>query len=231
MKRIIYYLLVFVTLFALVGSVVALADEGETEITETTEATEETVTETEEANIFTRLYEAFEDNRTDVFTIASGIILFAFSFVFRKDVSVSSKAIVDGITKVLSKTDLTEVQQNAIVNGLNEMVDGYNDIKLKNTIVADRIDEFAVNMTEIVNSNAALEKKLQDTFSVIMALVDKEIAQNSTVMDVLSSVYVNNEALPKGVRDYVMLKQSENARLVQEAALIEQKEEGGVVSE
>ena len=231
MKRIIYYLLVFVTLFALVGSVVALADEGETEIAETTEATEETVTETEEANIFTRLYEAFEDNRTDVFTIASGIILFAFSFVFRKDVSVSSKAIVDGITKVLSKTDLTEVQQNAIVNGLNEMVDGYNDIKLKNTIVADRIDEFAVSMTEIVNSNAALEKKLQDTFSVIMALVDKEIAQNSTVMDVLSSVYVNNEALPKGVRDYVMLKQSENARLVQEAAIIEHKEEGGVVSE
>lgn len=231
MKRIIYYLLVFVTLFALVGSVVALADEGETEIIETTEATEETVTETEEANIFTRLYEAFEDNRTDVFTIASGIILFAFSFIFRKDVSVSSKAIVDGISKVLTKTDLTEVQQNAIVNGLNEMVDGYNDIKLKNTIVADRIDEFAISMTEIVNSNAALEKKLQDTFSVIMALVDKEIAQNSTVMDVLSSVYVNNEALPKGVRDYVMLKQSENARLVQEAALIEQKEEGGVVSE
>lgn len=231
MKRIIYYLLVFVTLFALVGSVVALADEGETEIIETTEATEETVTETEEANIFTRLYEAFEDNRTDVFTIASGIILFAFSFIFRKDVSVSSKAIVDGISKVLTKTDLTEVQQNAIVNGLNEMVDGYNDIKLKNTIVADRIDEFAISMTEIVNSNAALEKKLQDTFSVIMALVDKEIAQNSTVMDVLSSVYVNNDALPKGVRDYVMLKQSENARLVQEAALIEQKEEGGVVSE
>ena len=126
---------------------------------------------------------------------------------------------------------MTEAQQNAIVNGLNEMVDGYNDIKLKNTIVADRIDEFALSMAEIVNSNAALEKKLQDTFSVIMALVDKEIAQNSTVMDVLSSVYVNNEALPKGVRDYVMLKQSENARLVQEAALIEQKEEGGVVSE
>lgn len=224
MKRIIYYLLVFVTLFALVGSVVALADEGEAEITETTEATEETVTETEEANIFTRLYEAFQENKTNVFTIASGAILFIFSLIFRKDVTVSSKVIVDGIKNVIAKSDLTEAQQDAIVSGLNEMVDGYNDIKLKTDIVGTQ-------MEDIARSNASLEKKIEDVFSVLVSLMDKEILQNATVMDVLSSVYINNGALPKGVRDYVMLKQSENAKLVQEAAVIEHKDEGGVVSE
>jgi hypothetical protein len=224
MKRIIYYLLVFVTLFALVGSVVALADEGEAEITETTETTEETVTETEETNIFTRLYEAFQENKTNVFTIASGAILFIFSFIFRKDVTVSSKVIVDGIKNVIAKSDLTEAQQDAIVSGLNEMVDGYNDIKLKTDIVGTQ-------MQDIARSNASLEKKIEDVFNALVSLIDKEILQNATVMDVLSSVYINNGALPKGVRDYVMLKRSENARLVQEAAVIEHKDEGGVVSE
>lgn len=224
MKRIIYYLLVFVTLFALVGSVVALADEGEAEITETTEATEETVTETEEANIFTRLYEAFQENKTNVFTIASGAILFIFSLIFRKDVTVSSKVIVDGIKNVIAKSDLTEAQQDAIVSGLNEMVDGYNDIKLKTDIVGTQ-------MEDIARSNASLEKKIEDVFNVLVSLIDKEILQNATIMDVLSSVYINNEVLTKGVRDYVMLKHAENAKLVQEAAVIEHKDEGGVVSE
>lgn len=216
MKRIIYYLLVFVTLFALVGSVSAFADEGDTD----TETITEEVTETVEPTIFTRLYEAFEENKTNVFTVASGAILFIFSILFRKDVSVSSKVIVDGIAKVIAKGDLTEEQQNAIVGGLNEMVDGYNDIKLQSTIVKDRIDEFAVEMGDITK-----------TISVIIALLDKGIHQNAAIMDVLSSVYVNNNALPQGIKDFVSLKRTENAKLVHEAAVLEQKTEGGTTNE
>lgn len=216
MKRIIYYLLVFVTLFALVGSVSAFADEVDTD----TETITEEVTETVEPTIFTRLYEAFEENKTNVFTVASGAILFIFSILFRKDVSVSSKVIVDGIAKVIAKGDLTEEQQNAIVGGLNEMVDGYNDIKLQSTIVKDRIDEFAVEMGDITK-----------TISVIIALLDKGIHQNAAIMDVLSSVYVNNNALPQGIKDFVSLKRTENAKLVHEAAVLEQKTEGGTTNE
>jgi hypothetical protein len=39
-------------------------------------------------------------------------------------------------------------------------------------------------------------------------------------MDVLSSVYVNNEVLSQGVKDYVTLKRAENEKLVQEASAL-----------
>lgn len=224
MKRIIYYLLVFVTLFALVGSVSVFAEEVE-------ETTTEEVTETVEPTIFTRLYEAFEEHKSDVFTLGSGAILFLISIFLRKDMSVSSKVIVDGITKVIAKGDLTDEQQKAIVGGLNEMVDGYNDIKLQSSIVKERIDEFAEEMKQLTSSNEDLDAKLENFFNVIVALIDKEILQNATVMDVLSSVYVNNNALPKGIKDYVSLKHTENAKLVHEAAILEHKTEGGTTNE
>ena len=56
--------------------------------------------------------------------------------------------------------------------------------------------------------------------------MDKEIAQNGEVMDVLSSVYTNNKALSQGVKDYVALKRAENVKIMQEAAILVHKDEG-----
>lgn len=219
MKRFIYILLAFALMFSLLG-VTAFAEE----------PTEEAI-ETSEATIFTRLYEAYLGNKSEVFTVCGSALLFVLGIVFKKSLTAFAKQIIAGITKVLAKTDLSDEKQNAIVGGLNEMVDGYNDIKLQSTIVKDRVDAFASDMATVRESNISLEEKIDRFFNVIVALMDKEIHQNEEVMDVLSSVYSNSEALPKGIKDYVALKRSENARLVQEANQIVHSGEGGVASE
>lgn len=219
MKRFIYILLAFALMFSLLG-VTAFAEE----------PTEEAI-ETSEATIFTRLYEAYNGNKSEVFTVCGSALLFVLGMFFKKSSTASAKQIIDGITRVLAKTDLSDEKQKAIVGGLNEMVDGYNDIKLQSTIVKDRVDAFASDMARVLESNISLEEKINRFFNVILTLMDKEIHQNEELMDVLSSVYSNSEVLPKGIKDYVALKRSENARLVQEANQIVHSGEGGVASE
>ena len=223
MKRIICIFFAFVLMFTLLGTT-AFAEEPieEVAVTEETESNE---------TIFTRLYEAYLGNKSEVFTVCGSALLFVLGMFFKKSSTASAKQIVDGIARVLAKTDLSDEKQNAIVGGLNEMVDGYNDIKLQSTIVKDRVDAFASDMATVLESNISLEEKIDRFFNVIVALMDKEIHQNEEVMDVLSSVYSNSEALPKGIKDYVALKRSENARLVQEANQIVHSGEGGVASE
>lgn len=223
MKRIIYILVAFALMFALVGTT-AFAEEPSEEAVET-EAAEGKET------VFTRLYEAYIDNKGEVFTVGGSALLFILGMLFKKSSTASAKQIVDGIARVLAKTDLSDEKQNAIVGGLNEMVDGYNDMKLQSSIVKDRIDEFAASMSAFKDSNISLEAKVDHFFAVIVSLMDKEIHQNEEVMDVLSSVCSNSEVLPKGIKDYVALKRCENARLVQEANLIVHQDEGGAVNE
>lgn len=223
MKRIICIFFAFVLMFTLVG-VSAFAEEpvDEAIVTEETESNE---------TIFTRLYEAYLGNKSEVFTVGGSALLFVLGMFFKKSSTASAKQIVDGIARVLAKTDLSDEKQNAIVGGLNEMVDGYNDIKLQSTILKQRVDEFAADMSKVRDTNVSLEEKIDHFFTVMVSLMDKEILQNATVMEVLSSVCANNDDLPKGIKDFVSLKRTENAQLVHEAALIEHKDEGGVASE
>jgi hypothetical protein len=105
------------------------------------------------------------------------------------------------------------------------MVDGYNDIKKKSEAVEKTVTDFANDMRIITESNKSLEAKIDNFFDVITQLMDKEIQQNAEVMDVLASVYTNYDALPKGIKDFVSLKRTENAKLVQEATVLVHKEE------
>ena len=208
MKKILYAL-IFVICFSMIFSVTAFAEEAQTEEIPATD-----VAETEaEATLFARLYEAFTDNKTDIYTIGGSVVLFALSIILKKDLGSASRSIVDGIATVLTKTSISEKQQEQIVGGLNEMVDGYEKIK-------EQSDETALKMTEIVESNKALDAKITEAFNLIVTLMDKEILQNAAVMDVLSSVYVNNKALSQGVKDYVTLKRTEDEKLVQEASAL-----------
>lgn len=208
MKKILYFIILTLC-FSMIFSVAVSAEEAQTEDTPAAE-----VVDTEsEATFFARIYEAFINNKTDVYTIAGSVALFVLSIILKKDLGSSSRSIVDGIATVLTKTSISEKQQEKIVGGLNEMVDGYEKIK-------EQSDETALKMTEIVESNKALDAKITEAFNLIVTLIDKEILQNAEVMDVLSSVYVNNKAITQGVKDYVTLKRTENAKLVQEASAL-----------
>lgn len=193
-----------------------------------------------DVDFFTRLYEAFVSNKSEVFTLLGSGVLFVLSMILKKDLGASSAKMVDGIAKVLSKTDISDEKQNAIVGGLNQMVDGYNDIKeesaeMKATLegvcgaLKEDMHYFAEEIKGVVQSNAELETKIESLFNVVIALMDKGITQNAEVMEVLSAVYENNSALPQGIKDYVALMRTENAKVVVEAGEIIHKD--GAVNE
>lgn len=267
MKRIIYIIVTLIVAFSLFGSVVSFADEiiegGETPPSveevpeETPEAEPEVVPEVEpevdpevdptpevdpeeEPDIFTRLYEAFMGNKTELFTLLGSGVLFVLSMILKKDLGASSAKMVEGITKVLSKTDISDEKQTAIVGGLNQMVDGYNEIKTESAEMKEKLEGvcstiredmqgFADEIKTVVESNAALESKIENLFNVVITLMDKEITQNAEVMEVMSAVYENNPVIPQGVKAYVALKRIENAKVVVEAGEIIHKD--GVVNE
>lgn len=204
------------------------------------EQTPEIPEEETEVNFFTRLYEAYLNNKGELFTLLGSGALFVLSMILKKDLGTVAKKIIEGLTKVLSKSDVSEEKQTAIIGGLNEMVDGYNEIReqtaeMKTEIVEvgsrikkdmdnlcgqfkEEIGGFCDQIKGVVESNASLDSKVEKLFGIVISLMDKEIAQNAEVMEVLTSVYENNEALPQGVKNYVALKHAENAKLVAEAS-------------
>lgn len=229
MKRIIYILLTLVITLSLALPVVAYASEP-TEEGETPSSSEVIMPdETVDVDVFTRLYEAFIGNKTDVFTLLGSGVLLVLSIILKKDLGAVATKIIDNIAKVLSKSDVTEQKQSAIIDGLNEMVDGYNEIREKSATMQEDIknvsdlikgdmERISKEFTEVVSSNVELDAKIDKLFSIVISLMDKEIAQNAEVMDVLTSVYENNDALPQGIKNYVALKHAENAKIVVEAS-------------
>ncbi len=232
MKRIIYALLIFILAFTFVGSTLAFAEEVETDVTEDALASLETTGEAaEEHTIFTRLYEAFTDNKTDVFTISGSSILLVISLILRKDLGSSSKKIVDHVASVLSKANVSDEKQTAIVKGLNEMIDGYNEIKQSGIEAAKQIEGVASEIKNIAEANVDSFEKVEKVIGVMTNLMEKVIQQNSEVMEVLAAVYINNNALPKGIKDYVSIQRTENAKIVAEASTILHSKEEGVSNE
>lgn len=226
MKKILYFLLVFTVAFAILGSTIAFAEE----VIEGAEApSSETVAD--EVNLFTRLYEAFQDNKTDIFTLGGSAILFVISIILKKDLGATSKSVIDNIARVLSKTDISVEQQRAMVNGLNEMVDGYDEIKLLSVSISEKLSNYDKQMQTVINSNAALENTMNQWFDLLSSLVEKGILQNADVMEVLTSICTNSKHMPQGIKDYSVLKRADSAKLVKEAANIVRKDEGGAVNE
>ena len=237
MKRFIYILWAFILMFALVGATVSNAEELTDEVEETVEVAPPTdevveapVVEDEHETVFTRLYEWFTSAKSDVYTLGGSAALFVLSIILKKDMGASAKKTIDGISRVLSKADVSDEKQTAIVNGLNEMVDGYNEIKHESAEVKACIDDVTKRITEVTSSNVALEEKIDNIFNVLVSLMDKEIMQNSAVMELLSTVYTN-AALPQGIKDIVVLKQSKVEKAALEAAEIINGDEGGVTNE
>lgn len=230
MKKILYIMISVMLVFVLACPIVSSAEGDlpeevvpEAEISVTVETEAET-----EPNIFTRLYEAVTDNKTDIFTILSGGILFALSLILKKDVKSVANSTISGIGKVLAKTDLTEERQNAIVEGLNGMVDSYDAIKKQSGEIVSAFSDFQAQIDEIKGSNKSLEDAIAKISDTIVKLMDTEIMQNAEVMDVISSIYLNVNSLPQGVKNYVMQKRAENAKLVDEAHhLLKDETKGG----
>ena len=231
MKRIIYIIAVLSMILVFAFPLSISAEEIDTEqpsdaiITEDVAANEEilsgedvieeivleAVEEEPEHNIFTRLYEAFCEYKTEVFTLGSGGILLILSIIIKKSLN-------GGLASVLAKSDLSRERQEAMIVGLNEMIDGYNEIKEQSAYVKAKIASFEAAVERVETTNNTVDTKLAEMFATLTELMVKEMRQNTELMEVLSTVYTNNEAIPQGIKDFVSLMRTENVKLVQEAS-------------
>jgi hypothetical protein len=108
------------------------------------------------------------------------------------------------------------------------MVDSYDAIKKQSGEIVCAFSEFQAQIDEIKGSNKSLEDAIAKISDTIVKLMDTEITQNAEVMDVISSIYLNVNSLPQGVKNYVMQKRTENAKLVDEAhQLLKDETKGG----
>ena len=154
MKRIIYIFITLIITLSFVLPVVAYASEHteEGEIPSSVEEVPEQNPEnTEDINIFTRLYEAFVGNRTEVFSLLGSGVLLVLSIILKKDLGAVSNRIIDNIAKVLSKSDVSEKKQSAIIDGLNEMVDGYNEIREKTELMQIDLQKVGERITSDIS--------------------------------------------------------------------------------
>ena len=211
MKKIIY-LIMCICLMLSIFCVSCFATNEPTE-------TDETVTEevgAEETDIFSRIYEFWQSNEAEIITVASSAVLIVLNVFLR----LSNKALDKG-------------QTNAI-GGINQLIEGFNvmdtdlaTIKAEFVSLVGALKDVVEQIGELKASDTSFAEKIAETNSIIQGLVEKELLQNTALMEVLSSVYVNSNALPQGVKDLVVLKRTENMRIVEEANEIAHPTSGG----
>ena len=183
-KRIIVIISSVVLLFSF--CTMAYATEVDDTVDTAYAAVEETVDTTatdidEYHTIFTRLWEYCNEYKTELLGVLGDIAIFVLALFIKLRNDKRTTNIAQGIVSIKGDTSDTQKSQTSIVGVVNEMVDGYNALKQS----YDKYGE-----TE------------DDRNRVVGALV----AQNTAILEILTTVYANSKNLPQGVKDLVNLK-------------------------
>ncbi len=230
MKKIFYIFVCLLIISSMIGLPLACfaADEP---IEKTTDAEDPALDNTENdapaepsATIFDRIYEFVTENKTDLISFGGTLGVIIFGIVSKKGSSSNALSIKSMVSQVQGETERSNDTQLAMVQGLNQMIDGYNNIKDVCTKMFERYEELFNAVSEILKSNVELSdnlKRFNDELATglfsrnneLKTLLEKELAQNTSIIEILSSVYVNSK-LPQGVKDLVQLKHSQNLKLV-----------------
>ena len=199
------------------------------------------VLEEPESDIFTRIYEFVTNNKTDIFSVTGSLALLVFGFITKKGSSTNAASVKAMLTSVKGENAEINKNQNAIVNGLNQLIEGYDNINNLCTSMFEKYKEMFNVFLKMRESNSELSEDLKKSYnelaeqllassSTLKNLLEKEMTQNSNIMQVLTSVYTNSKALPQGVKDLVQLKYSDNLKLVAEEKEIVSKSDDKTTS-
>lgn len=209
MRKILYLIMCMCLVMAIFSVTCFATDEpvNADEIVTDETVTDEAVTdEAAEADIFSRIYEFWQSHQSEIVTLATSAVLIVLNIFLR-----------------LSNKELDKGQTNAI-GGINQLIEGFNVMDTDLTTIKAEFERLVVSVKDIVNqigelkaSDSSFAEKIAETNAIIQGLVEKELLQNTALMEVLSSVYVNSNALPQGVKDLVVMKRTENMRIVEEA--------------
>ena len=172
MKKVLFFIISFMLLFMILSPVTALASEI---------AEESTNAEVTYHDIFTRVWEFVETNKTEVISAAGSGVLLVFSAITKKLNNKKNKELKDALVLIGNDAAGTSKSQTSVINAVNTMAAGYNEMRL------------AYEKYEAIEDDRN-------------KLVGACLVTNTALLEILNSVYVHSKNLPQGVKDYVMLQ-------------------------
>jgi hypothetical protein len=188
MKKIFTVLCIIMALL-LCLSVPCFAAEAEDVVPEAPPAASDTVTDDAETHtVFTRLWEFVNKYKGEVLTLIGDVALIIIALYIKLRNGKGTKEINATLNKITEETGLSLTNQGKVVDVINNLIDSYNAQTAA-----------YMQMQEAYQKYGASEV---DRNKILGALA----AEIATVLDILSTVYVNNKNLPQGVKDLVNIK-------------------------
>ncbi len=141
-----------------------------------------------EHTIFTRVYEFASEHSAEVLSVAGSGLLLVLNLVLKHVNTKSTRSITKELVTIKGDTLQTLGSQAAVVQTVNSMIEGYN-----------KLAEEYRELKEAYDTYGAADGERN---RVVGALV----AQNTAILEILTTVYANSKNLPQGVKDLVNLK-------------------------
>ena len=172
MKKVITFIMLFVALFLVISPVTAFAAEfgGEVAAGESTYH-----------DIFTRIFEFVETNKTEVISAAGSGVLLVFSMITKAFNKKKNKELIDALAVIGSDAAGTAKSQTSVIGAVNTMAQGYNEMR------------------------AAYEKyeAVEDDRN---RLVGACLVMTTALVEMMNAIHVHNKNLPQGLKDLVVLQ-------------------------
>lgn len=139
------------------------------------------VDETNWDDFFARIFEFSGDHRSEIIDIAGSAALLLLAAILEKRRKKDSDDAKEKLNSTVVSSSNTETSQVSVVDAMNRMITGYNGMR-------DTYEKY---------------EGVEDDRNRLVGAV---LVQNTALLEILSSVYLNNKNLPQGVKDLVTLR-------------------------
>ncbi len=157
-----------------------------------TETTENAMVTKEEAHavsqednaqhtLFSRVWEYCLENKTEAIGLAGDAVIFALAIFVKLRNDKRTKVIASDLKIVKGDASGTASKQTSVVDAVNNMIVGYNGMR-------------------------ETYEKYENTENDRNRLVGAVMVQNTALLEILTTVYVNSKNLPQGVKDLINVK-------------------------
>jgi hypothetical protein len=140
-----------------------------------------------DTNLFGRVYEFCEQNKTDIFTIGFGALVFIAEIIISRKNASKTNIIDLGVKSLKSDSSTTLNSQEAVVKATNELIDS-------NAMLMQAYKEMKERYDQVTASD---EERNRNVIEVALLC--------ETILEILSTVY-NNSKVPQAIKDIVNLK-------------------------
>lgn len=141
----------------------------------------EVVPDEPQPTLFSRVWEYCSTNKTEMLGLAGDAGIFALAIFVKLRNDKRTKLLLSDMKVVKGDTSGTVRSQDQVVGAVNTMIGGYDEMR------------------------TAYEKyeSVEDDRNKLVGAV---MVQNTAILEILATVYVNNKNLPQGVKDLIVLK-------------------------